>query len=66
MTNGVGYHFYSGHFREGVCFMWWCVFWWVLSKGVFLGCFFKVFRIYTTPFVCILSFTGLCWSWAGT
>ena len=32
--------FYSGRFREGVCFRWWRVFWWVLSTWVFLRCLF--------------------------
>jgi len=34
-------------------------------QGCFLGCSFRVFRLYTTPFVCMLSFTDLYSSCAG-
>jgi len=62
----VGYRFYNG------CVPWRSLF---LVGGVnlggccpqvcFLGCLFRVFRLYTAPFVCMLSFTDLCSSWAG-
>jgi len=38
---GAGFRFYSGHFREGVYFRWWRVFWWVCPHGCFLGCLFS-------------------------
>jgi len=49
--SGIGYRFYSGCFREGVCFC---------GDVYFGGCClqgcFRVFRLYTAPCVCILSF----------
>jgi len=38
---GIGYRVYSGRLREVVYFRWWCVLWWVLSLGVFLGWLFS-------------------------
>ena len=51
-TGSAGYHFYSSRFREGVCFTWWRVFWWVLSSGVI----FRVFIFGCSAYIRCLYF----------